>query len=331
MDLKNEIIITGLFFILASPWAYAESQSPLKEDATVRIGISKQLDSSIALVAAKKNFFSDEGLSVEIHYDISGKQVLDSLADAGLDIVMGASEVPWVIRSFEKRDFTILAALGGDDISRKIIASGKSGIAQPKDLAGKRIATQENSTAQFFLHIFLNAVGLSEKDVALSFMQAEELPRALSEGRIDAFSMREPFFSQAQTLLGKDAVVFELPHIYFSYSLVVTRTAYIKAHPGALRKIFRALKKAEDFSLADPDGAADITAAFLEIKKEKVRQGSQDRKQEIFLDHGLFAILEDVARWAIQSGRVPHQKIPNYETRIDRTFIEEIKPDTEGF
>lgn len=88
------------------------------------------------------------------------------------------------------------------------------GIEEAADLRGKHIATQRGSAVHFFLHLCLVSHGLTEEDVTLSFMKGEELPAALAEGRIDAFSMREPYVSEASSLLGERVVIFGHKSIY---------------------------------------------------------------------------------------------------------------------
>jgi len=90
------------------------------------------------------------------------------------------------------------------------------------------VATQRASAVHYFLHLFLLRHGMSEDDVDLSFMKAEELPGALSEGTIDAFSMREPFIGEAKRLMGEQAVVFSEPALYVkTFNLVAVKPAAV--------------------------------------------------------------------------------------------------------
>lgn len=325
---RKHAIILVLFFIGSIHYARPGLS---QEKIPVKISITKQLPCAIAIIAAKKNFFAEEGLAAEIHYDSGGIQVLESMAYGDIDVAMGISEVPFVMQSFRKKNLVILAAIGGDDISRVILVRKSAKIPSPEFLAGKRIATQENSAMHFFLHVFLNRLNLSERDVALTYMSPEEMLTALYDGQIDACSIREPYLSKAKDMLQGDFLVFELPRIYFGYNLVAAKRAYLKAHPETVRKIFRALKKAEDFSIRNTEETAKIMVETFEMTPESVLQESNNRRSELFLDHGLITTMEDVARWAIRGGLVAAQKIPNYILSIDYSYLQEIKPSVERF
>lgn len=60
------------------------------------------------------------------------------------------------------------------------------------DLAGRRIAYGHGSTAHFTLLKGLREAGLADTDVVLVPMEIDQMPAALREGRIDAFSAWEP-------------------------------------------------------------------------------------------------------------------------------------------
>ncbi len=304
MDLahpKNKILLSSLVLLIFSQGVLVASESPQKR-IPIRIGVNKEAVTTLALVETSKNFFAEEGMLAELRYKATGRQLVDALVSGEVDMALGVSEVPVVFESLKGQPLTILAALGGDDTSIKVVARKSAGITRPEDLAGKRIATQENSTGHFFLHVFLNFSGLSKEDVILSFVKASELPRALEEGRIDAFSMNEASLFRAKNFLSEDAIVFELPHVYFSYELMVTKPSYVHTHPEEIRKVFRALKKAENFS-----------------------------QTKIFLDHGLLIALEDIARWALRDGRARPQRMPNYQGLITPRFMDEIDPKRERF
>lgn len=320
---KNKIIF-GLFILIClASQAYAETADQRARGA-IRIGISKQITSSVGVVAGAKNFFSSEGLSVEISYFASGKRALEVLTAGEIDVAIGVADVPVVFRSFEDRGLLILAVVGGDSMLRKVIVRRSAGIAKPEDLRGKRIATQENSAVHFFLHVFLSHFGLTEQDVTLSFMKPEELPQALAEKQIDAFSMREPFLSQARDLLGGDAILFELPDLYFSYEMVVTTKAFAKGRADETRKILRGLKLAENFIKTNLDLSVALIAKSLEISEGTVRKEISQVKTRIFMDQGLLYDLEDIARWAVKSKRATSQTIPRFQDIIDTSFLEAI-------
>jgi NitT/TauT family transport system substrate-binding protein len=209
----------------------------------------------------------------------------------------------------------------------RIIARKDRGIQGPKDLSGKHIATQEASAVHFFLSMFLLNHAISEQDVELSFKKAEELPGALAAGEIDAFSMREPFISQAKALLGDNALIFAEPGIYSNTFNLISYNNYIRDNPEQIRKILLALIQAEEFAKNQPDEAIRIISNRLGIAESEVDALWPELNLKISLHQSLLRTLEDEARWAIENNLTDKTEIPNYLDYISIDALEEVKPE----
>ncbi len=181
-----------------------QNREPARKRETVTIGLAREALNALMLIAVEQGLFAQEGLEVTIIDTYpSGKRALRGLLAGEVDVTT-TSEVPLVFQSFTRQDFRVVATIGSSENEPKIIARKDQGISSPKDLRGKRIATQKASAVHFFLHMLLVKYGLSTQDVHLSYKKSEELPQALYKGEIDAFSIREPFISQEKSLLGKN-------------------------------------------------------------------------------------------------------------------------------
>ncbi len=163
---------------------------------------------------------------------------------------------------------TVLAAAHGDiwivglvkQTSTAIIAKGDT---QVRDLAGKRIAYVELSSAHHTLLQGLRSAGLTEADVKLIPMRIEDMPDALESGQIDAFAAWEPAPTVALARSNKNRTVFRgLSSDYF----VIGRA----------------------FEKRSPEAASILIAGFLRAI-EWMRRSPKN--------------LERAARWAIADGR----------------------------
>lgn len=102
----------------------------------------------------------------------------------------------------------------------RIVARRTAGIATLADLRGKRVATQLDSSAAYFLDRMLRTVGLTSADVTLvPFMAHTEtplslVPESLRAGKIDAVALWEPQPQRAKVALGADAIEFYDPAVY---------------------------------------------------------------------------------------------------------------------
>jgi hypothetical protein len=173
-------------FLLAATVGFLALAFPVREQAVtgavepaandvLRIGLSLQPSNALVMVALDQGYFADEGLKVSVKNYPSGTRALsDGMFSGKVDLVT-ASDVPVVLNSFERQDFSIIATIFKVENLNRIAARADRGVATPVDLKGKRIATQRGSAVHFFLHLFLLENGISEQDIA------ESLDRALGE------------------------------------------------------------------------------------------------------------------------------------------------------
>ena len=81
----------------------APSEPPRAREP-VRYGLTQQSMSALAMVACDRNFFSREGLNVQITEHVSGKRALQALLDGEVDAVTTA-DIPIVFASLTRKDF----------------------------------------------------------------------------------------------------------------------------------------------------------------------------------------------------------------------------------
>ena len=159
-------------------------------------------------------------------------------------------------------------------------------------------------------------------------MKGEKLPEALANSEIDAFSMREPFISQAIKLLGEENVVlFAEKDIYHAIDVVVASNKFIDENPEAIKKIILALIKAEEFILENPDVAKDILIQRTGSDESEVDRIWSNLSFKVSLDQSLLGALEDEARWAIKNKLVEVTEIPDYLDFIYLEALEAVKPE----
>lgn len=105
-------------------------------------------------------------------------------------------------------------------------------------LKGKRIATVFASTGHFALLKTLASVGLTEQDIKLITMEVNEMPDALREGKIDAFSAWEPIPTLA---ISRHPELFGTIGRQVSLAYLVVRRSYAEQQPEVTRQVMAAL------------------------------------------------------------------------------------------
>jgi sulfonate transport system substrate-binding protein len=290
------------------------------------LGMPREPLCALMAIAVGQGFFEAEGLDVTIDRSYpSGKRALGGLLDGKIQLTASA-EVPIVFRSFDCDDFRVVATIGSSDNEPKIVARADQGIAEPADLRGRRIATQEGSAVHYYLHLFLLQHGLTEADVELSFMKAEELPTALAEGKIDAFSMREPYVGEAQALLGENARVFAEPGLYVKTFNLVARPELLEQQRETVEAALRALVRAEQFAIERPDEAKKVVAQQLAMEAGALDDVWDQIDLRVSLGQELLSGMEDEARWSLKGALIEAEGIPNYLRLIDADCLKRVRP-----
>jgi ABC-type nitrate/sulfonate/bicarbonate transport system substrate-binding protein len=291
--------------------------APLRQPAApalsepVTLALPLHPSGALMFTAIERGYFLDEGVTVMAKGYPSGARALSDGLFAGEAQVACALDLPVTIALLDGRDLRILAATFGADNVNRVIARRSAGIRRPADLRGKRVATQRASGVHFFLDLLLTEHALSEKDIELSFLRAEALPEALAAGRIDAFSMREPFISQARARLGDDAVVFAEPGLYPQTELLVAPRAWIAQHPDAAAAMVRALLRAEAFAAEQPEEVIALTARRLGVDQQVVADALLPHVDlRVFLDQRLLLLMQSEARWAMAQGLTHTAAVP---------------------
>jgi len=161
----------------------------------------------------------------------------------------------------------------------RIVARRSAGIARLEDLRGKRVATQLESSGEFFLGAMLRTVGLTVDDVTRVHFMAHtdspisQVPEALKNGRIDAVALWEPQPHRARVAIGADAVEFRDPAVYTEKFNLCTRQANLDdpAMRARIVAFVRALIAAAQQLKAEPEIGWRLVAKAAQLDIETVR------------------------------------------------------------
>jgi NitT/TauT family transport system substrate-binding protein len=156
---------------------------------------------------------------------------LASLGSAGQSHIATNSETQALRATVAHPDLRFIFTLA--ECPYRIVARRSAGIARLADLRGKRVGTQLESSAAFFLESMLRTVGLTAEDViSVPFMAhtpspVSRLPDALRSGEIDAVALWEPQVQRSKLAIGGDAIEFVDPSVYTEKFNLCTREAHL--------------------------------------------------------------------------------------------------------
>ncbi len=295
---------------------------------SIKVGYTHETMEALTVVAKENNFFSDEGLTVDlIEYD-TGKIALEKgLLKGELDIAPVAN-VPIIIRYIEGDDIKVITGMGRADDQLKILARKSSKIASPQDLKGKKIATQKGSAAHYFVSVFLETNDVYTQDVEFIYSdKVEELVDLITTGKADAISIKEPILSRAKQRLGENAIVFQPTKMYYKTFEYVTTNFFVKKNPQTIERFLRALQMAENFVMQDPEQSLTLFKRKEEtLSKEVIDSQWKTQSLELYLDDILVDRMGDQATWVLENNLSTKKNIPEIKNLFYTNGLRNVKP-----
>ncbi|QXE89557.1 NrtA/SsuA/CpmA family ABC transporter substrate-binding protein [Geomonas subterranea] len=295
----------------------------------LRLAYSTQHDCGLVHIALARGFMRDEGLSVETHPFGYGKAALQAVLEGKADVATVA-QTPVVFATLQGQRLSLLASIFTSNKNHAILADRKSGVARPSDLKGRRIGFTAGTTTHMFLSSFLTANGLSIEDVVLVPLLPEQMQDALLAGRVDAVSTWVPNEKIIAGSLSGRGVIFEDPYIYTETFVIAGQTQYVASNQEAMRRLLRALVRAEKFAAAHPKEAQSIVAAASKLPPAVLSECWGESERKLGLDHALLIALEDETRWAGALRLVREVRMPNYLESVDPRPLLAVKPEAVG-
>jgi NitT/TauT family transport system substrate-binding protein len=300
-------------------------QQPASPPEKVAIAFTTTTDGVLADVAQAKGFFRQEGLEIAPHLHLYGKLALDDLLAGKADFATVA-ETPVMLAVMKGEKISIIATIQTSNTAVYVLARKDRGILTVRDLKGKRIATTLGTSSDFALDVLLGVNGISRRDIQVVDLKAEQMADALAHGDIDAISTFTTYVKLAQKRLDDRVITFQDKDIYrLTFNIVATQE-FIRNNPEKVRKVLRALDRAEDFVKKYPVEAQKNVSGFTGVDMGTVRELWSDASYSVALDQALILALEDESRWALSSGLAIAGKIPNYLDFIYLDGLRSVKP-----
>ena len=273
----------------------------------ITLAVAAQPISVPVYVAYEKGFFKDEDLQVSLPSFSAGKDALALVLQGKADFCTVA-DTPIVFAAMKGKSFYIIATMAETTKYLKIVGRQDRGIRSAMDLAGKRIGVTLGTNAEYYLDTLLTYNKIGKTRVKIVPYKVEDMADALMKGDIDAALAWRPFISRLQKLLGNNAVTLEDDSIYKMNWIIAGDQAFISSHPETVKKLLRALRRAERYIMENPTESAQIIARVV---------GAEDNALDNYnfylrLDQSLLVLLEDEARWAIDQRLTDKSSIPNF-------------------
>lgn len=290
----------------------------------LRLAYATIHDCALVQIAIARGFFRDEGLDVEAQRYGYGKAALQAVL-AGTADVATVAETPFMLAALQGRKISLVSSIFTSNKNHSIVANRKSGVTAPGDLKGRRVGYTPGTTSHIFLSSFLAAHGLSLDDLTPTPLAPEQMQDALISRGVDAVAIRSPSQTIIADKLAKDSVIFHDPDIYTESFVIAGMTAYLDRNQEAMRRLLRALIRAEGFAASHPVEARALVAAYASLDPAVLAECWKESARTVSLDHALLIALEDETRWAMGRRLAPGAAMPNFLDHLDPRPLLSVK------
>jgi NitT/TauT family transport system substrate-binding protein len=303
-----------------------EPKKPAGPPEKVTLALATTLNPVLAKIADAKGFFRQEGLDVTIQLHSSGKAALQSLLDGKADLAT-VPDTPIMFAMMKGAELSILATIQTSRKNEAIVARKDRGITSPADLKGRNIGVTLGTTGDYFLDMYLTLLGMTRKDVVLIDLKPGEMTDALLQGRVDAVSTWNPLVMNLRKALSDRGITFHNESAYSETFNIVSLRAFPRQRPEAVRRLLRALVRAEAFVAANPQESQRIIAEFCGMDSASLASIWNDFQFELSLTQSLLFTLEYQARWALKDGLTGRRDLPNFFDALSLDGLNAVKPE----
>lgn len=328
------IMIAGLLLVSACGHDNQSDDSLPKE---INFGILRvPNDETIALAEGLfDSYFTEKGIQVNTLIFDSGTAANKAMASGSIDFAtMGnVNAVVSLASNLKAEMIWIHEALG--DIEALVVKEGSS-INSIEDLVGEKIATPFASTSHYILLNVLKEAGIEEQ-VQLLDMKTAEIVAAWERGDINAAYTWQPtlgkLLENGKTLVTSADMAKKG---FITANVDIVRSEFADKYPELVTDFIAMLEEAGDMYRSDPNNAAKIIAAELEIDQGvvlKQMQGSIWLSAQELLSNDYFGssdnpgnfakVMKDTGDFLVEQGsldEVPDQTA--FNEFVNPEFIE---------
>jgi ABC-type nitrate/sulfonate/bicarbonate transport system substrate-binding protein len=292
----------------------------------VTLAYTTNPNSALVQVALKKGYFAAEGIDIVAQPHLYGKAAVAALVEGKADLAT-AAETPFIFAVMKGSNIFAVATIQTATKDTAIVVRKDRGINNPQDLKGHKVGVTFGTSGEFFLSSFLTVNAIEQKNITIVDLQPEQTVDALLKGEVDAVSAWNPNVILAQKKLGNNGAIFYGETAFTETFCLTGNQDFVRKNPGAIKKVLKALVRAEKFVKQDPAAAQTIVAEIIGMDVALLADIWPVFNYSVELEQSLLVTLDDVTRWAMRTKLVKEKKMPNYLDFIYMDGLAEVKPE----
>lgn len=316
-------VLVALGLALLGPGAAAAAGTPVK------FSLDWKFEGPAApfLVALEKGYFADEGLDVTIDTGAGSVEPINRVASGAYD--MGFGDINSVIKFNDQNPSTPLKSIYMvyNKPAFAIVGRKSLGVSAPKDLEGRKLGAPAPDGAYAQWPIFVEANGIDASKVTVENVGFPVREPMLASGQVDAitgFSFSSFINLKANGVPADDIAVMLMADygVDLYGNTIIVSPAFAAAKPDAVKAFLRALNKAIEETIADPEAAV----AYVVAANPVVDKATELERLKMALDQNI--VTDEVKANGL--GAVDPARLSKAIDQIGLTFEFAAKPTAEA-
>jgi sulfonate transport system substrate-binding protein len=243
--------------------APAATEPAAQATHVLRIARSKQLTGLAALEAhgGLERGLAPLGFKVQWLEFLAGPQQFEAFNSGALDLATTA-ESPPVFSQAAHGPVAYVARTATNGALVSLVVPASSPVHSVADLKGKKVAFQKSSIGHYLTYKALERAGLQASDIQAVNLAPPDANVALTQSRIDAWFIWEPFVTRA-TLARTGRVLVNGADLRDTTNFYTATTQFAQQHPDVLRVFLERLHEEEKWCAEHPQELAELLATKL--------------------------------------------------------------------
>lgn len=257
---------------------------------TLEVHIGDQPSFFILKVAEAKGFFEEEfkdkGVKIVVdNFVKQGSAIVEAMNAGSVDLgVIGT--MPFVTADANNSHFVAISSVNLSENGFKLYAGKGKEITKVEQFKGKKVGVKFSSNEHEMLLTLLAKANLTEADVEIANLSAEDCLNSLISGDIDGSVLKGDQLNAANSSGAN--IVADNSQSGIIENLLVGREQFVKEHPEVVTGVLKVLEKTKQWIDKNPEETVDIFVKLTSTDKEVAKVSFESRTRSISIDEKKF-------------------------------------------
>jgi NitT/TauT family transport system substrate-binding protein len=278
------------------------------------------------VVAVEKGFLEKRGVPAEYKTFESGMPAFEATIAGSVDAGM-VSEFIFVPARAKGANVSVVSlfSITGKDLGLVVSKNVKTA----KDLEGKSVGTALRSSAEYFMHKYLEKNGVDVAKVRVRNIAPTETAPALFRGDIDAFFLWGNWVPKGPEVVpGARIMAYSGDNdVYIQKQALLFNANFVKTHRDLAGKALLGLMDTIKFIKENPDEAAQVAGKVFRIAPEEMKKQMAPLNYVIELKRATIAEYKDSTRWIVGKGGATIPDVDRFWAELaDPSLLKAVAP-----